>query len=97
MTVVIAMMALTVGPALAQYPPPPPPPPVDVGADDSGRDDGAVADRDDAAGAPVTGRRGALPFTGAEVGILLVVGIVLLGGGLVALRRREDAKVSVRA
>jgi LPXTG-motif cell wall-anchored protein len=49
-------------------------------------------------GAAVTGSGGGqLPFTGGEVGALLVVGILLIAGGLVALRRREDARVSATA
>jgi LPXTG-motif cell wall-anchored protein len=34
-----------------------------------------------------------LPMTGSEVAVLLTVGLALIGGGLFALRRREDAKV----
>jgi LPXTG-motif cell wall-anchored protein len=54
------------------------------------------ADSDgDAAGAPVAGdTSGQLPLTGGEVGLLLLAGILLLAGGLVTLRRREDARVS---
>lgn len=49
----------------------------------------------DAAGTPVTaGTSDQLPFTGAEVSLLLVTGILLIAGGLVTLRRREDARVS---
>jgi LPXTG-motif cell wall-anchored protein len=47
------------------------------------------------AGAPVTGGTSdQLPFTGGEVSLLLAAGILLLAGGLVMLRRREDARVS---
>jgi LPXTG-motif cell wall-anchored protein len=38
-----------------------------------------------------------LPMTGSEVSVLLTAGIALLGGGLLLLRRREDAKVTARA
>jgi LPXTG-motif cell wall-anchored protein len=49
----------------------------------------------EAAGAPVAGgTSGQLPLTGGEVGLLLLAGILLLAGGLVTLRRREDARVS---
>lgn len=50
---------------------------------------------DDQAGDPVSpDGDDQLPFTGGEVGTFLAVGIVLLGGGLLTLRRREDAKIT---
>lgn len=45
-------------------------------------------------GTPVSGT-GTLPFTGTEVGMLLALAFGLIGTGLVALRRREDRKVSI--
>lgn len=44
---------------------------------------------------PVSGTPGTLPFTGTEVGMLLALALGLIGTGLVALRRREDRKVSI--
>jgi len=38
---------------------------------------------------------GTLPFSGSQVTALTTVGLVLLAFGLLALRRREDAKVGV--
>jgi LPXTG-motif cell wall-anchored protein len=53
-----------------------------------------VADGD-AAGTPVaSGPSDQLPLTGGEVSLLLAAGILLIAGGLLTLRRREDARVS---
>ncbi|MFA9432858.1 LPXTG cell wall anchor domain-containing protein [Egicoccus sp. AB-alg2] len=53
---------------------------------------------DDGAGVGVTPGTGTgtgtLPFTGSQVTVLTAVGLALLAMGLLALRRREDAKVS---
>lgn len=48
-----------------------------------------------APGTPVSGTTDTLPFTGTEVGMLLALALGLIGTGLVALRRREDRKVSI--
>lgn len=53
-------------------------------------------DEEVVAGAPISGT-GSLPMTGGQVGVLLLVALTLLGGGLLALRRREDSKVAAEA
>jgi LPXTG-motif cell wall-anchored protein len=55
-------------------------------ADEAAEDEQVVA-------APTT----RLPLTGGQVAVLTAVGVALLGSGLLALRRREDAKVSATA
>jgi LPXTG-motif cell wall-anchored protein len=63
-----------------------------------GTESGAASDivdvEETVAGTPVSG---SLPMTGGEVGVLLLLALTLLGGGLLALRRREDSKVAVDA
>jgi LPXTG-motif cell wall-anchored protein len=56
-------------------------------------DEADAAEEGDAVAAPVS----RLPLTGGQVLVLTTLGLLMLGGGLLALRRREDAKVSATA
>jgi hypothetical protein len=50
-------------------------------------------EEDVVAGTPVSGTTDSLARTGLEVGGLVLLAALLLGGGVLALRRRESAKV----
>jgi LPXTG-motif cell wall-anchored protein len=69
---------------------------INVEGEQSGAASDTVAVEDEVAGTPVSGTP-SLPMTGGEVGVLLLVALTLLGGGLLALRRREDSKVAADA
>jgi hypothetical protein len=80
-TVVLAMVAALwiAGPASAQYPPSPEP-----GAEGAGEERGGGA----AEGAgEEAGAGGELAFTGADLTMYVVIGLVAVGSGILILRR----------
>jgi hypothetical protein len=85
-TVVLAMVAALwiAGPALAQeYPPSPRP-----------GGEGAGEERGDAEGAGEEAEAGELAFTGADLTMYVVIGLVAVGSGILILRRTKFNKAN---
>jgi hypothetical protein len=81
-TVVLAMVAALwiAGPAMAQYPPSPEP-----GAEGAGEDRGGAAE----GAGEEAGAGGELAFTGADLTMYVVIGLVAVGSGILVLRRAK--------